>query len=84
MKKVSECDADTLYLALDRIGINVKELDKSDPTLEYLKELYGFLLHMQLFAWKAGKSHRGIIRATNDALIGGKPILSIIRKSRRP
>jgi hypothetical protein len=85
MKKVAECDADTMYLALDKIGVNVRELDKIEPTLEYLRELYGFLLRMQLLAWKAGKSHRGIVRTTNEALISGRPILSTaVKRGRQP
>lgn len=84
MKKVAECDAETLYLALDKIGINMKALDMSDPNLEYLRELYGFLLRMQVCAWKAGKTHRGIIQATNDALIRGRSVQNIIAKSRQP
>ena len=82
MTKVFECDADTLYLQLDKIGVNMRELDKSDPAVEYLRELYAFLLHMQTIAWKAGKSHVGIIRATNEALTSKRPIPSTISKIR--
>jgi hypothetical protein len=31
MKRIAECDADTLYLTLDGIGINMKELNKAIP-----------------------------------------------------
>jgi hypothetical protein len=80
MKRIAECDANTLYLTLDRIGVNMKELDKVDPSVEYLRELYRFLLHMQLLAWKAGKSHRGIIRTVHHSLLDGKPLVSTTRR----
>lgn len=70
MPTISKCDADTMYLALSEIGINMRELDKKDPSLQYLKELYAFLLYAQLFAWKSGKGHRQLIRAANQALVG--------------
>lgn len=79
MKRIAECDADALYLTLDGIGINMKELDKADPDVEYLRELYCFLLHMQLLAWKAGKSHRGIIRTVNRSL-DEKSLVSTTRR----
>lgn len=74
MRLIRECDANTLYMALSEIGINMRELDKKDPSVQYLRELYGFLLHAQLLAWKSGKSHRQLIRSANHALLELKPI----------
>jgi hypothetical protein len=68
MKRIAECDMDVLYITLDKIGVNVEDLDITSITSEYLQELYRYLLQMQLVAWKAGKSHRGIIRETNQLL----------------
>lgn len=73
MQRITQCDADTMYVILAKIGVNMRELDKRDPSVQYLRELYAFLLHMQLIAWKQGKSHRGIVRAFNRD-IAGKPI----------
>jgi len=80
MQPISKCDADTMYLALSEIGINMRELDKKDPSLQYLKELYTFLLYAQLLAWKTGKSHRQVIRIANQALVGTKPARAIRAK----
>lgn len=65
MQRLAQCDADTMYAILSNIGINMRELDKRDPSVQYLRELYAFLLHMQLLAWKEGRSHRGIVRGFN-------------------
>lgn len=73
MQRITQCDADTMWAYLARIGINMKELDKRDPSVQYLRGLYAFLLHMQLIAWKQGKSHRGIVRAFNRDIVG-KPV----------
>ncbi len=62
-----------MYAVLSKTGINMRELDKRDPSVQYLRELYAFLLRMQLVAWKQGKSHRGIVRAFNRD-IARKPI----------
>ena len=82
MKRMGECDDDTLYIALDNIGINVGELDMAAITREYLQDLYRYLLRMQLIAWKAGKSHRQVIRDANLALREDKPIIKKGRLSR--
>lgn len=74
MQRIMNCDADTMYMVLSAIGINMRELDKKDPSINTLRELYGFLLHAQLLAWKAGKSHRNIIRAVNQTIVGPKQI----------
>lgn len=73
MQTISKCDADTMYLALSDIGINMRDLDKKNPSLQSLKELYTFLLYAQLVAWKNGKSHRQIIRIANQILVGPRP-----------
>lgn len=80
MRKATDWDADTLYLQLEKIGVDMRKLDKCDPTVEYLRELYGFLLHMQLLAWKSGNNHTGVIRATNDAISHKRPIFRTIGK----
>jgi hypothetical protein len=80
MPTISKCDADTMYLALSEIGINMRELDKNDPSLQYLKELYVFLLYAQLFAWKSGKGHRPLIRVANQTLVGAKQTRTISKK----
>ena len=72
MPAISKCDADTMYLALSEIGINMRELDKKDPSLQYLQELYAFLLYAQLVAWKSGRGHRQLIRIVNQTLVGPK------------
>jgi hypothetical protein len=72
--KLADCDADTLYLILERIGVNMRELDKLDPSLQYLQELYSFLLNSQLLAWKSGKSHRTLIRAANQRILSSIPV----------
>ncbi len=69
MQRIINCDADEMYMILSDIGINMRELDKKDPSVNSLRELYGFLLHAQLLAWKEGKSHRNVIRAINQAII---------------
>jgi hypothetical protein len=74
MKRLIDSDADTLYLALEQIGVDMRELDRQDPSLQYLKELYGFLLYGQLLAWKSGKSHRSLIRAANQRIISSVPM----------
>lgn len=76
MKWLTDCDADTLYLALEQIGVDMRELDKQDPSLQYLRELYGFLLHSQLGIWRSGKSHRTLIRAVNQSIINSRPIMN--------
>lgn len=72
MPTISKCDADTMYLALSEVGIDMRELDKKDPSLHYLKELYTFLLYVQLAAWKTGKNHRQLIRIVNQTLVDPK------------
>jgi hypothetical protein len=62
-----------MYAILCNIGINMRELDKRDPSVQYLRELYAFLLYRQLLAWKEGRSPRGIVRAFNRD-IKSKPV----------
>jgi hypothetical protein len=54
----------------------MKELDKKDPSVQYLREIYSFLLYAQLSAWKSGKSHRQVIRAVNQTLVRPGPLSS--------
>ncbi len=68
MQLIKNCNADTMYAALGNIGINMRELDKRDPSVQYLRKLYEFLLYAQLSAWKSGKSHRQLIRIVNQTL----------------
>ena len=68
MKRIAECDEDALYISLDSIGVNVEDLDMTTISVEYLQELYRYLLRMQLVAWKAGKNCHQLIRDTNRAL----------------
>lgn len=75
MKRIAECDEDALYIALENVGINVKDLDMTATTQEYLQDLYRYLLQMQLVAWKAGRSYRQLILETNRALREEKPII---------
>jgi hypothetical protein len=79
MKRLADCDADTMYMALERIGVNMRELDKLDPSVQYLQELYGFLLNGQLLAWKAGKRHRSLIRAANLRIMNSIPVANRTR-----
>lgn len=79
MKRLADCDADTMYKTLEEIGVNMRELDKLDPSVEYLKELYGFLLYGQLLAWKSGKSHRILIKDVNQRIINSVPIANRTR-----
>jgi hypothetical protein len=74
MRRIADCDDDTMYKALEDIGINMRELDKLDPSLQYLQELYGFLLYDQLLAWKSGKSYRTLIRSANQRITSSIPI----------
>lgn len=82
MKRIAECDLDDLCVALDDIGVNIGQLDPMVITPEYLQELYLYLLHMQLLAWKAGKSHRQIIRETNQLLHEGKQVIRTRKRLR--
>ena len=75
MKRITECDVNALYIALDKIGIKVEDLNMETITPEYLQDLYRYLLQMQLVAWKAGKSYRQLIRETNLALHEKKPVI---------
>ena len=74
MKRITDCDADTMYMILSDIGINMRELDKKDPSVNYLRELYGFLLYSQLLAWKEGRSPRQAVREVNRKITGSNPI----------
>lgn len=75
MKRIAECDELALYIALDNVGVNIENFDQTTVSVEYLQELYHYLLRMQLVAWKAGKSYRQLIRETNLALREDKPII---------
>lgn len=83
MKRIAECDADALYIALNNIGINVEKLDEEKITAQYLQELYLYLLHMQLLAWKAGKRHNQLIRETNQLLQEEKSVAKMSRRLQR-
>lgn len=74
MQRIGDCDADTMYATLSEIGINMRELDKKDPSAQYLRELYGFLLYAQLLSWKSGRSHRQIIRIVNQTISESKSL----------
>lgn len=66
--RIEECDKDAMYLVLQNVGINMKDIVGSSRTTDELVELYRYLLRMQLRAWKAGKSHREVVREANEAL----------------
>lgn len=68
MMRIDECDKDAMYSVLQNIGINMRDLVGTSRTTDELIELYSYLLRMQLTAWKAGKSHREIVREANEAL----------------
>lgn len=68
MMRIDECDKDAMYSVLQNIGINMRDLVRTSRTTDELVELYSYLLRMQLRAWKAGKSHREIVREANEAL----------------
>lgn len=68
MKRIAECDKDTLYQILENIGINMKDLAGMSRSTQELVELYSYLLRMQLTAWKAGKNYREVIQETNQTL----------------
>jgi hypothetical protein len=82
MQRIGDCDADTMYMTLREIGINMKELDKKEPSVQYLRELYGFLLYAQLLAWKSGRSHRQIIRIVNQTLVESKPVQGPVKTTK--
>lgn len=82
MTRSADWDADTLYLVLEQIGVNMRELDKQDPSLQYLRELYDFLLYSQLLAWKSGKSHRLVIRAVNQQIVDSRAITTAATRHR--
>lgn len=75
--RIEECDKDAMYLVLQSVGINMRDLVGISRTTDELVELYSYLLRMQLRAWKAGKSHREVVREANEALRKERKMLRV-------
>jgi hypothetical protein len=73
MQKLAECDHDAMFGLLYDVGVNMAALQKKNPSVQRMRELYAALLYLQLAAWKEGTNPREIVKTFNKSL-AGKPI----------
>lgn len=53
---IDRCSRQELYWRLHLIGVDVAEIEKSNPSKTQLRQIYRELLARQLMEWKSGES----------------------------
>jgi hypothetical protein len=52
---IDRCSRQELYRTLHTIGVDVAEIEKSNPSKRQLRQIYRELLALQLLEWKHGE-----------------------------